>query len=469
VVLGSLGILVNVALIAIPGYWSHDEIQFGTYASRESLDQIPWASVLDVGHFHYRPLTFNVWMLSSYYLFHVPPAMHALLVVLHVFNGFLLYGLVQELWRRRGLSTASFLAFCILPTGTIAIGWVGTIADLLSMCFMLCALLLWSLRPRVAGAGRLGLASFYALFAIVCMAGLMSKEHFIVVPAVLLTLSLLIVGRRALDLVVISGLLCMAYLALRWGPLFSAPTRSYSTSPANAPANGIVYFLYPFVWGSHESHVLLATTPALLLGLAAVMHAVLIALLFMRGGWRAGVGYLVLFAVSIAPVLPISGSFGHYLYMSTPVFAVAFGGLLASTEVKTVAAAVLLILAPIAHTVNIQRTYWQAGVVQTRVYTSLYSILKSLGPESGIATGRQIVVLESGPFDHVLRRALHDLTALRDLRFQPNQIYSVKDLHGQPADAVVLECLPYGHVVLPAACSWGGARACAPRLPAQRQ
>ena len=38
-----IGIIINIPLLAIPGYFSHDELEFGARVSA-SFSEIPWAS-----------------------------------------------------------------------------------------------------------------------------------------------------------------------------------------------------------------------------------------------------------------------------------------------------------------------------------------------------------------------------------------------------------------------------------------
>jgi hypothetical protein len=458
--LASLGIVLNLALIATPGYWSHDEIEWGTRTATRSLAEITWASPLSLDAFHYRPLSIDIWLLASYFFYHSPASMHAFLVALHLINGFLLYGIVQSFTPRRSLAITAFLVFCIFPTATAAVGWVGTIPDLSALFFALCAIWLVCSKAKFARAGRVWRGVHYGLFTLALLLGLMTKEHFLVLPAVIVVIGVLAPEKRAIDLIAISGLASAAFLAVRWGPLVASPVGAYATSPANMPRNFVAYFAYPFVWDSIEVHTLFDNTPGVLLALALLSHALLIVLLFKEAGWRAAAGYLALFGLSVLVVLPLARQGAHYLYASSPLFAVAFGFLLTSQRPRVLAAAALLIAAPIAHSLALQQMYWHTGVVQTRFLTSLYSILKTLGPESGIAQGRKVVVVRSGPDAHVMGRATHNLTQLRELRLEPQQVTCVDDVSAAPPDAVVLQSLPSGYVLLPSACSWGGARAC---------
>ena len=91
--------LAQWPLVANPGYFSHDELEWGSFAAQTP---VPWVSWLDIGAFQYRPLTFNLWLWLSRRLFDTPQLFHALLVAWGAGNATLLCGLARRVGRHRG-------------------------------------------------------------------------------------------------------------------------------------------------------------------------------------------------------------------------------------------------------------------------------------------------------------------------------------------------------------------------------
>jgi hypothetical protein len=436
--LAAVALLLNVVLIATPGYFSHDELDHGTVAVRRSLSQIEWPRWFAFGGFHYRPLTFTLWLFASHYLFEVPRAMHALVVVLHVVNALLVYELVLRS-TTRNVAIASCLIFSAFPTAAVTVGWVATMADELFVSFTLLALLIALANPRGAR---------YGAFLVCCVLGFMSKEHFIVLPAVLVVLALL--RRRAQEpvLVAIAGALSALYLVLRAGGLASHPTASYTPAWSNLPGNLLVYFVYPFDWRHFEAvHTIPSQfQPWTALIVPALLQLALIGVLARRAGVRVALLGSALFIVLLAPVLLIGGVYGHYLYATTPLFAVALGWLLVGQRARWGRlVAVALLGVGLLHSANIQLSYYRTGVIQTRMLSSFYSALKSVAPGD---RGRPIVVINRVENHYILQRALHGMTYLRDLELAEGQIsVAFSENDPVPPEALIFRALESGDIV----------------------
>src|SRR3546814_6477393 len=72
----ALAFLGSWLLWTNPGYFSHDELQWASFAGNSGpIQWVPW---LDVASFQYRPLTFNLWLWLSRHLFDTPQLFHAL-------------------------------------------------------------------------------------------------------------------------------------------------------------------------------------------------------------------------------------------------------------------------------------------------------------------------------------------------------------------------------------------------------
>ena len=63
-------------LVDNPGYFSHDELEWGARADVAHWRDLPWMGWADVAVLQWRPLTFNLWLLVSHATFGWPQAMH---------------------------------------------------------------------------------------------------------------------------------------------------------------------------------------------------------------------------------------------------------------------------------------------------------------------------------------------------------------------------------------------------------
>ena len=180
----ALALLLQLPLALNPGYYSHDELQWATFA--QAGMPAGWA---DPGAFQYRPLTFTTWMALSRALFHTPMLFHAVLVAWGAANATLLALVGRGFGLARQVTLAGALAFVLTPYAAYTHGWVGCIADLL---WVSCALALARAVQHLRAAWQAGL-----LAAVLTGAGLLAKEAAFAIPP-LLALSWAIEGWPAM-------------------------------------------------------------------------------------------------------------------------------------------------------------------------------------------------------------------------------------------------------------------------------
>ena len=229
----------------MPGYFSGDELQWGHYGSGLLAD-LPWVPFSDYRVFQYRPLTFNLWLLISHFLFEHPRAFHALWALLGVGNAALLWKLLRAYGTRNSVAVPAALVFLSFPYAVYVHAWVATLADLLWVaCGMLGAWL------ACANARHLGV-----MIPLLTALALLSKESAIVLPVVYLLLGWGCADqRRPLLIAATAAAVPVAfYLAVRLPYVLdtSITTTGYAIDVGRLPMNILAYHLFPFVPGPLE-------------------------------------------------------------------------------------------------------------------------------------------------------------------------------------------------------------------------
>jgi hypothetical protein len=358
-------------LVANPGYFSHDELQWGAAADVARWRDLPWVSWTDVGTFQWRPLTFNLWLLLSQGLFGWPQAMHLAWVAMGSAVALALGSLLLRLGASAGVARGAAVGFVLGPYAAYVHGWVGTLADLLWVGLALAlAHALLSLHARRA----LPPVTAAVAFALTALA-LMAKEAALAIPALLaLAFWLHRDGPVRLAAVAGSGLAAVAYLALRLDTLVTpAETTGYAISPLSAPRNWATYWLFPLrptafeasaTWHATTPHLVLAS--ALLLGLAASIA---------RKMPRLALALVVGATLALAPALPLAFPANQYGYgfWAWLVACVA----LAWPRLGRPGRALVLFLALVSswHGVNVQRQMQRVGERQAVFQPALVAAL----------------------------------------------------------------------------------------------
>lgn len=398
-------LLVLVALqwllVANPGYFSHDELQWGATADVARWRDLPWVSWTDVGTFQWRPLTFNLWMLLSHASFGWPQAMHLLWVLMGSTIALALGALLLRAGATAAVARGAAVLFALGPYAAYVHGWVGTLADLLWVgCALALAHALLSLRER--GAAPLAMAA--VAFAFTAL-GLLAKEAALAIPALLAVAWWLRRGQPVpLAAVVGSGLAAVAYLALRLDTLVApAEASTYAISPGSAPRNWATYWLYPLrptafeatgTWFASTKHLVITAALALALLAAVARRAPRRALALLAGG-----------SLAVAPALPLAFPANQYGYgfwawavgcvaLAWPALGRAGRGLV-----------VFLALVTTWHGVNVQREMQRVGQKQAVFQPAL---VQALAAHEG-----ELRLLKPARDEWIYRRLSHEVPAWR--------------------------------------------------------
>lgn len=412
-VLGAL--LVQLPLIANPGYFSHDELQWAVRADEGAPPG--WG---DIDALQYRPLTFAVWMGLSRMLFDTPQAFHLALALMGAVNAALLAWLLSAAGAARKASIAAALLLVASPYAVYVQGWVGTIGDLLWVGFGLATGLI---------ALRGGTAATAAASAILTLLALLAKEAALSIPAAGAVLVVLDASRRRtwIAATAASGAVALAYLAVRYPALAAArPGDAYAWSLANIPARWIEYQLYPAAPRVFEVHNTLAAPFSIQVVGSGLLWLGLLAVLARRGvAWLAA--YLAGSIATLGPVLVLGGAATQYGYgfaaWSIGLVALAWSRLGRPHRVVVAVFAIAIALHGLFVGLQINRV----GRIHARFADDLTRVL---------ATADQAVVLapESRDDAWIFMRLTHEVPSYRGVPLSPR--LRLVDA-GRPADYTI--------------------------------
>lgn len=353
---------LQALLLATPGYLSHDELQWGAFAS-VPWRELPFVSFLDWKTFQFRPLTFNAWLLLSHALFDSPRLFHALFALLGAVNGVLLAITLRRAGSRDGVAFVAGLVFVASPFAAWVHGWVGCLGDLLWVGF--------ALALAIALQGAVSEARAFVIAALCTALGLLAKEAALSIPALLVLSAWLRRGPRAGWFAALgSGAIALAYLGLRLPVLLQAdPDSYYALQPWGAPLRGFEYFVFPWALNVDEAGVLALRPPSQRLVFA--LPALLLLALLWQAAPKLAFAWIAGGVMALAPVLPLPASANQYGYG----FAALTCGLaaLAWPRLQRRGRIALVTLALIAavHGWQIQRNVWMTGQLQSVFTPSL--------------------------------------------------------------------------------------------------
>ena len=369
----SVAWLAQWPLVSNPGYFSHDELQWAAFAAEGR--SFPW---LAVDAFQYRPLTFNLWLALSRWLFDTPQAFHSVLVGWGSANAALLFVLTRRCGSAAWPAAAGALLFALGPYAAYVHGWVGTIGDL---AWVTCGLLAMLLVHRNA---RWPLAAVVA--AVATLVGLLAKEAALALPA-LFVVAWLVDGRsrRWAAATAASGVVAIAYLAVRLDVLLHAPRTGdqYTVSAANVPLRWVEYQVYPAMSGTAEvfNTFIGGVTGSVML--SALLWLALGTVLW-RAGWRCFVVWFAGGIAALAPVLPMAASWNQYAYGFAATMAMAMA--LAWRGAPRWGRAILVVygLLVVAHGQSVTHQVREVGEVQARFSPTLTRALARCTPDAGL-------------------------------------------------------------------------------------
>jgi len=414
-------------LLANPGYFSHDELQWGAFADRSGLSALRWVAWTGSDAFQYRPLTFNLWLVIGHFLFAHPHAYHALWVAIGTLNAVLLFAMLRRWELPAEYAFAAALLFVLNPYSAYVHGWVGTLADLLWLAAMLCIASL--ALPRNADT-RLAQALRFIAIATLTALALLSKEAAVVIPGVCALAWLLAPEKRQWPLATVASALPVAiYLLLRVGVIDAgASGSSYAWSLTDIPSRWLEYHLYSITPTVFEPASILLASPRRL-AFVALLCLGLYAVVF-KAHWRLGLGLLAGGMVVLGPVLLLGYSAGQYGYgfgaLACAIGAAAAWRLHGTRAFR--AGLWLLALLLVWHGVNVQRTMRHVGQLQA-VFSSQLAMLASQ-PASTPLRLRSETTNE----DWVYQRLSHEIPAYRGQTIRRQIEIAGRD---QPADYLI--------------------------------
>ena len=399
VLIATIGIVLNVILIAIPGFYSHDELD---WQNRIARNHDPWSfGLASFSHSpFFRPLG-TIFISASLRLPLQPFAAHFSDVLLSIATACLVYKAVSLFRPDRALAAA--ILFMLMPGFAYSVGWVAAGFDLLftfwGAVFVLLAVQYWR------GGPPLALLASLAAF----VAALGCKETALSLPICAALVVYIdrdkIDRRRAAILASLTFALLGLYLALR-APLILRMGASGGGGyrfgdSAHLLENIWAYFGFPFA----PRIVELQAFPFWDLRQAlriSLPHLVLVGLILWRGGPKWALLYLVAFYATLLPVLPISKYETQYTYAGSIVLAIALA-LLWERRWRVALPVAGLTLLPIVHNLAIQQQMYRIGVCQTRALDTLKATLRETAPGAPMA-----ILIGDDPSWWVLMRAVHD-------------------------------------------------------------
>ena len=249
-------------------------------------------------------------------------------LLLHILNMFLIYAFTERLWGSRvGAFWAAFGFGLLLPANTWAVMWISTRAHLLTTTFYvgaLCVMHRFLRTGKTATAAAVFVLGFAAIF---------SKESAVTLPAALALLAVYVKrsGQETIPVVkatvligVLLGVVAL-YLALR-GRSEAVPfsihvvgTYSYSLSVRNLWSNFLEYF-----WRTYGMLIILGGA----LAFSRYLNGARIRFNLVT---RHDVAFsILLYAIMMAPFMPLAFRSGIYTYMAAVASAILLGAVVRS-------------------------------------------------------------------------------------------------------------------------------------------
>lgn len=408
--LAAAALLLQGLLVANPGYFSHDELQWAARAAAGA-----GAGWTDIGALQYRPLTFQLWLWLSRALFDTPRLFHLAVVLLGVANVLLLSTLLRRAGARPRVADAAALLFAAGPYAMYVHGWVGTLGDIL---WLGCALATGCIALR-AGPARAALAA-----AALTAAGLLAKEAALSIPAMAAVLVLADPARRRTWLAVATaaGAVSLAYLALRYPALAApGPGDAYAWSAVNLPLRWLEYQLYlPHAPVFEVHNVFAGRGPAAVAGLAWLALTAVIA---RRGrGWL--VAWLLGGAAALGPVLVLGQAATQYGYAFAAWCAGLVGLAWAQLPRSGRRVAGVFAVLTVLHGLNVARQMHRVGDIEARFSAAVLPLLADAPSPLRLAP-------EPDADAWIFQRVTHGVPTYRGVPFSPRIEWVAP---GAPAD-----------------------------------
>ena len=395
----AIGVIANLLIIAIPGFYSHDELD---WQNRIARNDYPWS--FGLGNFTTSPffrLLGTIVISASLRLPLQPFAAHFSDVLLAAATACLIYRAVALFRPDRALAAA--ILFMLMPGFAYSAAWVAAGFDIQftfwGAAYILCAVQYWR------GGHWFYLTAAVAAFAI----ALGCKETALSIPIAAALVVFIdrerINRRRVAILAALTGGVVVVYLALSANRILrmsAAGEGGYRFGDGSQVfKNLIAYFGFPFAPGITEIQLFPLWNARQALRLS-VPHLVLIGLILWRAGPKWTLIYLIAFYMTLLPVLAISKYETQYTYAGSIAVAIALALLWERRWFVALPVAVLTLIL-VAHDLTVQQQMYRIGGCQTRALESLKAVLKDTTPETPLA----VLIPDDTPWP-VMARAVHD-------------------------------------------------------------
>jgi hypothetical protein len=423
-----LALLGQAWVLANPGYFSHDELQWAWRADHAGwLERYGWPQWTHWQLFQWRPLTFHTWLALSDALFVRPWAYHAVFALAGIAVGAGLLRLLVRIGVRAPVATAFALVFVLGPYAMYTQGWVAALADLLWVGFgMAAANIVVALRGPPARLGAIA-----AAVAALTTLALLAKEAAIVLPA-LAALAWLTSGRRREWLVafVASAVPTAIYLALRLQViLFTPRDGNYAWSVLSIPRQWLQYQVYPLAPSIFEA----ANSPPLATrhGIVALVLLAALWVAMWRADRRAATWWLLGGAAALGPVLLLEYASNQYGYGYSAVVAGALACAWDRLGPRARWLAAFLVAIGVWHGLAVARELHSVGARQARFSPQLAAVVERAG-------GATVYVRLPRDEDDswIFRRLGHDLDGYANTPIGARAVILEHD-DAHPADYVV--------------------------------
>lgn len=372
-VLGFVAVVVYATLVFNPGYFSHDELQWASWSVGKPWAQVPWASIWDWQPFQYRPLTFNLWMLLSRWLFANPYLMHAACVALGLINALLLCSWLRQMDVSRAGAAAASLIWLLNPYAIYTHAWVAALADTLWLMLGLLALVIVTQLSHRSEQRKPTILA--VMIAALCTAlALLCKEAALCLPTAFFLAWL---GQQRRPIWFWSGLASAAvvamYLLLRLDSILqgAASVEAYALGHPQPMQRWAEYLIFPALLQRGHPFALLQEALSLRLGLSVALICIVTFAFFWRHP-RWGMLWLGAPLAALLPVLLLPISHSHYAYSAAAVAAVILAKAWSSLARFGQVAAILWLALISLHGLQLAGKMHRDGRIQARLLADIH-------------------------------------------------------------------------------------------------
>jgi len=365
-----LGIVVNMGIISIPGYFSHDELEI---INTQKISINPDSAF-------FRPLGYILlyYILKYHYIYFIP---HFIVVFLHIVNGILLFRLLDLTKNQVKIISSTKDAFYISlifissPLTTFSVSWIASIYDILLVFFILLTLIF--IYQFIILKRKISL--IFSLITTIC--AFLSKETSIVIPFIvfvyLIILNKSLYKKETHIILSLILLITIIYFVFRFPYLISLQGGyKISLDITNLLKNFLAYIAFPFYVEASEITGITEKPILSYFGLSLILMFLTSVLIIKAYSFHTFLILFILYFLYILPVLPIQKYETQYLYGSAIPFSIMLYLLLIKRQIlKFIGIFLMLIL--MLHTFQIQKTMYITGLCQSKILLELDTLKRN--------------------------------------------------------------------------------------------